>query len=121
MSIAGKFKNAVKNAVGQTETNDGFTTIYTTPTDTADFASYVIECDIACVGDTGVQVSVRLKKENGDAAYVVKNAPIPVGSAIQIVDGQKIVLESGDSLEVMCETSEETVDVIVSLVENVNV
>jgi hypothetical protein len=80
----------------------------------------VIECDIACISDSGVQVSVRVKKSDGTKAHVVKNAPVPVGSSIQIIDGQKLVLESGDALEVMCETAGESVDVIVSLVENVN-
>lgn len=120
MSVAGQFKNAIVAGVGKTVNNDGFTTIYTTPTSSSDYASYIIECDIACVGDTGVQVSVRVKKSDGTKAHVVKNAPVPVGSSIQIVDGQKIVLEAGDSLEALCETSGEVVDVIVSLVQNVN-
>lgn len=126
MSIAGQFKNAIKSGVSKNTTvvngvttlaNDGFVTIYTTPNT---FASYVIECDIACISDSGVQVSVRVKKSDGTKAHVVKNAPVPVGSSIQIIDGQKLVLESGDALEVMCETAGESVDVIVSLVENVN-
>ena len=126
MSLAGQFKNAIKPGVGKTVdgqgelVNDGFTVVYTTPNTVASFASYVIECDIACVSDSGVQVSVRVKKADGTKAHVIKNAPVPVGSSIQIIDGQKIVLESGDSLEVMCETAGEEVDVIVSLVENVN-
>lgn len=127
MSIAGQFKNAIRSGVGKNQTtdgsgnttlvNEGFTTIYTTPNT---FASYVIECDIACVSDSGVQVSVRVKKSDGTKAHVVKSAPVPIGSSIQIIDGQKLVLESGDSLEVMCDTNGESVDVIVSLVENVN-
>ena len=120
MSLAGQFKNAIVPNVNQAVTNDGFTTIYTTPNTLASFASYVIECDIACVSDSGVQVSVRVKKANGTKAHVVKSAPIPVGSSIQIIDGQKLVLQAGDALEVKCETLGENVDVIVSLVENVN-
>lgn len=121
MSLAGQFKNAIIAGVGKPDNdNDGFTTVYTTPTSSTNYASYIIECDIACVGDTGVQVSVRIKKSNGTKAHVVKNAPVPVGSSIQIVDGQKIVLEAGDSIEAVCETSGEVVDVIVSLVQDVN-
>lgn len=120
MSIAGQFKNAIQAGVGKTVDNDGFTTIYTTPSTTETYASYIIECDISCVGDSGVQTSVRIKKANGTKAHLVKNAPVPVGSSIQIIDGQKLVLESGDSLEVRCDTTGEEVDVIVSLVQNVN-
>lgn len=129
MSLAGQFKNAIVSAVGKNKdsnnelVNEGFTTIYTTPAPTSDpnYASYVIECDIACVGQTGVQVSVRVKKAGGSTkAHIVKSAPVPLGSSIQVIDGQKLVLGAGDSLEVMCETQDEEVDVIVSLVENVN-
>lgn len=133
MSIGGRFKNAINTGVGKTKdsdenlVNDGFTTVYTTPLTNSlgqntpdDFASYVIECDVANVTNTGVQVSVRVKKQSGSTAYIVKSAPVPVGSSIQIIAGQKLVLERGDSLEALCETSGETVDVVVSLVENVN-
>lgn len=113
MSIAGIFKNAIKSAVGSAD----FTEIYKA----VGVTSYVIECDVACTGNTGVQVSVRVQKESGIAAYVVKLAPVPVGSAIQVINGQKLVLEPGDSLEVKCETTDQVVDVIVSLVENVNI
>ena len=110
--MAAIFKNAVVPNVGNT-----FTTIYTAP---ANKASYLIECDIACVGNTGVQTSVRIKKADNTTAHIVKLAPVPVGSSIQVIDGQKVVLESGDAIEVKCDTTSEVVDVIVSLVEDVN-
>jgi hypothetical protein len=53
-------------------------------------------------------------------AYLIKNAPVPVGSSIQVIDSQKIVLEEGDKLQVVCDTPGSTVDVILSLVEGVN-
>lgn len=106
------FKNAVVPNVGSST----FTTLYT-----ATKASYVIECDIACITASGVQVSVRLKKANGTAvAYVIKDVPVPAGSTIQVIDGQKMVLETGDSLEAKCETAGSSVDVILSLVDGVN-
>lgn len=113
MAIAGLFKNAIATVTGEQ-----YTSIYTAPTGKT---SYLIECDIACVEDSGVQVSVKLVKSDLSSAHVVKNAPVPVGSAIQVIDGQKIVLEAGDSLQVKCETSGSSVDVILSLVEDVNI
>jgi hypothetical protein len=113
MAIAGIFKNAI--AVGVSNT---LTSVYTAPTAKT---SYLIECDIACTGDSGVQISVKLSKADGSSAYVVKSAPVPVGSSIQVIDGQKIVLMPGDSLKVKCETPGSTVDVILSLVEDVNI
>jgi hypothetical protein len=112
MSGLGIFKSVISAAVG-----GSFTSVYTTPTGKA---SYLIQCDVACIGDTGVQATIKLVKSVGGTAHLVKNVPIPVGSTLQVLDGQKVVLESGDSLQVKCETDGETVDVIVSLVEDVN-
>lgn len=112
MAQLGIFKNAIKNNIG-----NSFTTIYTAP---ALKTSYILECDIASTGNTGVQISVRITDTSASTtAYVVKNAPVPVGSALQLIDGQKIVLEEGDTLQVKCETTGEVVDVIVSLVEDI--
>ena len=112
--MAAVFKNALSKNVGDTS----FTSIYTAPQGKA---SYIIECDIACVESSGVQVSVVLVKDGSeDAVYVVKSAPVPTGSSIQVIDGQKIVLESGDSIKVKCESPGKKVEVVVSLVEDVN-
>jgi hypothetical protein len=112
MAALGIFKNAIRSGV-----NNTWTTIYTAPSGKT---SYIIECDVASTGNTGVQASVRVTDSSASVtAHVVKNAPIPVGSAIQIIDGQKLVLESGDVLQVMCDSTGQTVDVIVSLVEDV--
>lgn len=115
MTAIGQFKNAMKKSVGNTSS-----TIYTAPAG----AAYLIECDVACTGDSGVQISVSLvdssAPENEQEVFLVKNAPVPTGSSIQVIDGQKVVLESGDSIKVKCETAGQTVDVVLSLVENVN-
>lgn len=112
MAALGIFKNAIKSGV-----NNSWTNIYTAPSGKT---SYVIECDVASTGNTGVQVSVQVIDTSAAVtAHIVKNAPIPVGSAIQIIDGQKIVLESGDILQIKCESIGQTVDVVASLVEDV--
>jgi hypothetical protein len=110
------FKNAIKKQVGKNVDGSGVA-VYQAPTGKA---SYLIQCDIACTEDSGVQVTVEVVDATGDTACLVKNAPVPTGSSLQVLDGQKVVLESGDSLLVKCETEGSTVDVIVSLVEDVN-
>ena len=122
-SLVGHFKNAIKAGVTDTTPAsdtalNGFTTIYKAPT-TPMYASYLIECDIACTGNTGVQASVRIRTSSA-TAYLVKEAPVPLGSTLQVIDGQKVVLGPGDSIEVKCLSAGQTVDVVVSLVENVN-
>lgn len=108
-----KFKNAIKVSVG-----NSYQTIYTAP---ANKDSYVIELDVSTTGTTGVQITARLRDVSAAAtAHIVKGAPIPLGSALQVIDGQKIVLEQGDYIELKCDTPGETVDAIISVVEDVN-
>jgi hypothetical protein len=114
MAPISQFKNANKTGVA----NGSWTQVYTAPSSKA---SYIIELDIACVGASGVQASVRVYDSSATLnTYLVKAAPVPVGSSLQVVDTQKIVLESLDRIEVTCDTVGETVDVICSLIEDVN-
>lgn len=107
------FKNAVKSSVG-----NSFETLYTAPVGKA---SYLIQLDVASVGSTGIQITVRIHDSSeAETVNLVKSAPIPLGAALQIIDGQKIVLEAGDYIEIKCDTVGETVDAILSLVEDVN-
>jgi hypothetical protein len=120
----GQFKNANKanvgigvGAVAPTDGGDGCV-IYKAPTGED---SYLIELDIASLGVSGVQIDVRIWDASENASvFVVKAAPVPVGSALSVVDNQKIVLESEDELIVECVTDGEFVDVVSSLLENVN-
>jgi len=47
----------------------------------------------------------------------VKNAPVPVGSALKAVSGQKIVLNGDDKIQVYASAA--TVDVVASILEDV--
>lgn len=112
MAALGTFKNAIKTGLGNT-----WTQIYASP---AAKTSYLIQCDISNTANSGVQISIRVKDNSTSTyAYLVKSAPIPVGSSIQVIDGQKIVLEAQDALELICETTGSTVDAVVSLIEDV--
>ncbi len=52
--------------------------------------------------------------------HLVKDAPIPAGSALQILDGgSKIVVQSGDALKVISDTAS-SLDVWVSAVDDIS-
>ena len=52
----------------------------------------------------------------GNNYYLVKDAPIPAGSALQLMDGgAKVVVQSGDRLYIQSDTAS-SVDAVVSLV-----
>lgn len=83
------------------------TTVYTGPASTE---VTVIGLSAACTSSSPATVSVKL-----NSAYIVKDAPVPVGGALIAIGGeQKVVLEENDTLKV---SSDETVDVVISVLE----
>jgi len=107
--MANDFKNA--QSVGVTTV----TTVYAAP---AAKTSIVLELDIANTTASAVTASAEVVDTSASTdAYIIKDAPIPVGSALQVVAGQKIILEATDVLRV---TASGAVDVICSILEDVN-
>lgn len=116
MAINSNFKNA--NVAGVN--NSAWSTVYTAPSGKT---SYFIHLNVASTNGGG-QVSVRvLDSSVGPSAYTytVKSAPVPDGSSLIVLsEGNKIVLESGDKIEVKSETAGVVFDVQSSLLEDVN-
>lgn len=83
------------------------TTVFTGPSSTQ---VTVIGMTIANTSSSVITASVKL-----NSAYLVKNAPIPVGGTLVPIGGeQKLVVESTDTLSVIASG---TVDVITSTLE----
>jgi hypothetical protein len=93
-----------------------YTTLYTAP---ANKTSIILEVDIANKYSTDITVNVLISDSSGgNDAFIVKEAPIPLGGALKVVSGQKIVLETGDALKAA--TSVATgADAVVSILEDV--
>ena len=47
----------------------------------------------------------------------MKNAPVPAGSALKVVSGQKVVLNGNDKIQVYASAA--TVDVVASILQDV--
>lgn len=63
----------------------------------------VIGMTIANTHTAQVTVDIQLVPASGDTVYIIKDAPIPVGSSLIVVGGeQKVVLEAGDKLKALC-------------------
>ena len=91
------------------------TTVYTAP---ANKDSIILELDIANTTASAVTASAEvLDSSAGTDAYIVKDAPIPAGSSLQVISGQKVILETGDSIRV---TASGACDVVCSILEDVN-
>jgi hypothetical protein len=57
---------------------------------------------------------------NNVTAFLIKNAPIPSGSSLELIDGgAKIVLQSGDKLRAGSDATD-SMDVVVSAVDTIS-
>jgi hypothetical protein len=91
------------------------TTVYTAP---ASKDSIILELDIANTTASAVTASAEVLDSSASTdAYIVKDAPIPAGSSLQVISGQKVILETGDSIRV---TASGACDVVCSILEDVN-
>tara|TARA_X000001382_G_scaffold128125_1_gene117144 strand:- start:118 stop:453 length:336 start_codon:yes stop_codon:yes gene_type:complete len=109
--MANVFKNAQSIGVGTNEVS-----IYTVPSSTT---TTVVGLSCANTTTTSpIKVSIRVNDSSANThAYVVKNAEIFEGGALVAVGGdQKLVLETGDIIKVISDTSN-SIDVIVSYME----
>ena len=107
--MANDFKNAQQTSVTSQ------TTVYTAP---AIKDSIILELDIANTTASAVTASAEVLDSSASTdAYIVKDAPIPAGSSLQVISGQKVILETGDSIRV---TASGACDVVCSILEHVN-
>ena len=76
---------------------------------------------IALSNTVGTQILVDCYINDGsNDIYLINQAPIPAGSALQILDGgAKFVVESGDALKVVSDTAS-SLDVWVSAVDDIS-
>ena len=107
--MANTFKIKTDAGVGT-----GAATIYTCPSATQ---TTIIGLSVANIIASQITVDVQLENNDGDNIYLVKAAPIPVGSALVVVGGdQKVVMEASDVLKVTTNTASSG-DVALSILE----
>ena len=89
--------------------------------DGLDFNSYdtIIGINLANVTGSAVNASVYIAN-GGNNFYIIKDAPIPSGSALQVIDGgAKFVVQSGDRLYIVSNTAS-SIDAVVSAVDDIS-
>ena len=105
-----------------------YSTIYTVPYTATDVEAILLEVDIANThASTDITVDVKVNKNSGgtggtDDIFIVKNAPVPVGGALKVVSGQKIVMMStstGVDTVTVAASAASSADCIVSVLEDV--
>ena len=86
---------------------------------TADSNDTVVGISVANITASAVNADVYINDGTNDI-YLVKTAPIPAGSALQVLDGgAKFVLQSGDALKIQSDTAA-SLDVWVSAVDDIS-
>ena len=86
---------------------------------TANSFDTVVGISIANITGSAVNADVYINDGTNDI-YLVKSAPIPSGSALQVLDGgAKFVLQSGDALKIQSDTAA-SLDVWVSAVDDIS-
>ena len=93
-------------------------TVYTVPGSTK---TVIIGLTIANVKGSSVTADAQIvtassSGENADNVYIAKSIPLPAGSSIEIMAGNKIVLEAGDIVKVKSSVTD-GVDAILSVME----
>lgn len=65
---------------------------------------------------TSANVDVYLVTNTGDDVYLIRNAPVPAGSSLELISGNKVIMESSDILRARCDTAT-ALDIAVSYLE----
>ena len=107
--MAQNFRRYTSNNVGT-----GAATLFT-----SDSFDTVVGISVSNVTASSVIASVYINDSSNDI-YLIKDAPIPAGSSLQVLDGgAKFVVQSGDALKVVSDTAS-SLDVWVSTVDAIS-
>ena len=95
--------------------------LYTTPGSTT---TVVLGMVLANVHTSQVTASVKLvsdtsgggRSATNTTTFLLKNAPIPVGASLEILAGNKVVLETTDKIQIDCSVADK-VSVTMSIME----
>ena len=122
--MANDFKRFAKPSVG-TSTGASADAVYTVPAGAGSTAleSIIIGITLANKTSTGVTASVFLDNEDGsNDVFIVKDATIPAGSSLEVMAGNKIVVQNdgsnADVVRVSCSTGS-SLDALITVLEDV--
>tara|TARA_Y100000817_G_scaffold300220_1_gene279079 strand:+ start:424 stop:792 length:369 start_codon:yes stop_codon:yes gene_type:complete len=122
--MANDFKRFAKPSVG-TSTGASADAVYTVPAGAGSTAleSIVIGITLANKTSTGVTASVFLDNEDGsNDVFIVKDATVPAGSSLEIMSGNKLVVQNdgsnADVIRISCGTGS-ALDAVVTVLEDV--
>ena len=114
--MANTFKLKTKSGVN----GSALSTVYTVPASTT---AVIIGLTISNILGQSITADAQIVTasstgENADDVYIVKDVPLPAGSSIEVMSGNKIILETGDIVKAAGSNgSGADADVILSIME----
>ena len=106
--MANNFKLKTKASVGVTTVG-----IYTVPGATT---TTILGITLANVSGSGINVTVGIARTVADDVSIIRNVPIPQGSSLEFMAGNKVVLEPDDEVNVKSDVAS-SLDVSLSILE----
>jgi hypothetical protein len=108
--MANTFKVKTKLNVG---ISSGISTIYTVPSSTT---AVLVGLTLANTSSNSITATVTLTNNDGDNVTLLKDAPVPTGSSLEMMSGNKIVMEASDILKAYASAGS-SLDCTLSLME----
>ena len=106
--MANTFKLKTKANVGVTTDN-----VYVVPAATT---TVVIGVTLANVSGQSINVGIGITRASTDDVNIMKDIPLPQGSSIEFIQGNKVVLEATDSLTALSDLNN-SLDVALTIME----
>jgi len=108
----------------QASVGTGLTTIYTCPTSTTAVVIGIMCCNIS---SATVNASIKLNSSTSNATntgqsgsntncFIVKDVPVQDSSSLEIMSGNKIVMQAGDIIQLQS-SGASSLDIIISYME----
>ena len=120
--MANDFKRFTSSGLGTTAGATA-TAVYTVPSSGSAMESIVIGITLSNTSASGITADVFLDNYDGsNDVYIIKNASIPSGSSLEVMSGNKLVLQgngtNNDALRVSASASS-SLDCTISVLEDV--
>jgi hypothetical protein len=106
--MANTFKLRTKSNIGIVTT-----AVYTVPASTT---TVVIGITLANISSSNVNAGIGISRVSSDNISLLKNAPIPYGSSLEFMGGNKIVLETTDIINIVSDTAN-SIDAAITIME----
>jgi len=122
--MATEFKRKTMGDVPNTalpNTGDGTSDLYTVPSNCDTVIIGLLLTNISA-GAIVVDALIEVQSGQGEDVYLLKNADMPYGSALEVISGKVVVANTGsgtgDTVQVRCQTGATHLDATISILEN---